>query len=310
MAERPGPDRPRPEVSYTFLVVPDGGRRQPLQHTLSARSLRRVILAASGALGLLVVAALVQVATFSRVREHDGLVRENVALKAEVDSMRRELAELAPVIQRVRAYDEQLRGLAASGSLPGFGPLDAESMAERDAWVSGVVGDVDGAAPLSRDLIYADLAAIDFESLDENLARLQRASEAMPQLWPVEGQVTSGFGWRRDPFGRARWKFHGGLDIGTEYGTPILATGAGTVVFSDWHSGHGRMVELDHGGGIATRYCHASQLLVSEGEEVLAGQTVALVGSSGMSTGPHLHYELVVDGERVDPRPYLPTDGP
>jgi murein DD-endopeptidase MepM/ murein hydrolase activator NlpD len=289
MAERPGPDRPRPEVSYTFLVVPDGGRRQPLQHTLSARSLRRVILAASGALGLLVVAALVQVATFSRVREHDGLVRENVALKAEVDSMRRELAELAPVIQRVRAYDEQLRGLAASGSLPGF---------------------VDGAAPLSRDLIYADLAAIDFESLDENLARLQRASEAMPQLWPVEGQVTSGFGWRRDPFGRARWKFHGGLDIGTEYGTPILATGAGTVVFSDWHSGHGRMVELDHGGGIATRYCHASQLLVSEGEEVLAGQTVALVGSSGMSTGPHLHYELVVDGERVDPRPYLPTDGP
>ncbi len=309
MSTAPGRERPRPERRYTFLVVADGGGGQPVQYTIGLRRLRLILGLGGGGLGALVLAAVVQVATFSRVTAHDALVSENLALKGEVESVRRELGELEPLIQRVRAYDEQLRGLAATGSLPGFGPLDGEAMASREAWIAGVVGDTDPQPTLTPAALFTELAAIDFEALEENLARLQRASEAMPQLWPVEGQLTSGFGWRRDPFARSRWKFHGGLDIGAEYGTPILSTGAGTVDFVGWHSGHGQMVEIDHGGGIQTRYCHASQLLVLEGEEVLAGQTVALVGSTGMSTGPHLHYELVIDDERVDPRPYLPVDG-
>jgi murein DD-endopeptidase MepM/ murein hydrolase activator NlpD len=307
MTQRPGPGRPRPDPRYTFMVVADAGRGQPLQWTLPRRRLRAALAGTSLTLGFLVLAAVVQVATFSRVRDHDALVVQNLELKAEVEGVRHQLEELAPVIQRVRAYDEQLRGLAAAGSLPGFGPLDADAMASRDAWMSGVVGGDGGRSTPSALSLFTELAEIDLDALDDNLARLQRSTEAMPQLWPVEGQVTSGFGWRRDPFGRARWKFHGGLDIGADYGSAILATGGGTVVFVGWHSGHGRMVEIDHGGGITTRYCHASQLLAVEGEEVLAGQTVALVGSSGMSTGPHLHYELVINDEKVDPRLYLPS---
>ncbi len=304
----PAGERPRPEPHYTFVVVADGGRGQPHQITVTRGRVRAIVATAGAGLGGLVLAAIVQAATFSRVTDHDQLVSQNVQLKAEVESVRRELGELAPLIQRVRAYDEQLRGLAAAGSLPGFGPLDADALAAREAWISGVVGAPRPDSELTSAFLFAELAAIDLDALDDNLDRLQRSTESMPQLWPVDGPVTSGFGWRRDPFGRTRWKFHGGLDIGAEYGSAILATGAGTITFAGWHSGHGRMVEVDHGGGIATRYCHASELLVLEGEDVLAGQTVALVGSSGMSTGPHLHYELVLNDERVDPRPYLPTD--
>lgn len=315
MSEAHGPavpdPPPEPERRYTLLLVPEDGRGAVVEHRFSVRQARVVATAAGGFTALLVLAAVVQVATLSRVLGHDEIVAENLAIKAELESTNSKLAELEPLVERVRAYDEQLRGMAARGALPGFGPLDEESMAARDQWIRGVVGDgAAGSSTLTSEELFAELQRIDFDALDQNLQTLEQASEAMPQLWPVEGVITSGFGWRHDPFARTHWKFHGGLDIGAEYGSPILATGAGVVTFSGWDSGHGRMVEVDHGGGISTRYCHASQLLVQQGNEVLAGETLALVGSSGMSTGPHLHYELFIDGEKVDPYPYLPAGGP
>lgn len=307
----PTPPEPgaEPERRYTFLLVPEDGRGAVVEYTFTVRKLRMVATAAGSGIALLVLAAIVQVATLSRVLGHDEVVAENLALHAELEAVNTKFAELEPLIERVRAYDEQLRGMAARGALPGMGPLDEEAMAARDAWIRGVVGTPEGGV-LSHEELFAELQAIDLDALDTNLQALQSANEAMPQIWPVEGVITSGFGWRHDPFARSHWKFHGGLDIGAEYGSPILATGAGVVTFADWDSGHGRMVEVDHGHGIVTRYCHASELLVQPGDEVLTGETLALVGSSGMSTGPHLHYELFIDGEKVDPYPYLPAGGP
>lgn len=302
--ERPGTDEP--EARYTFLVVPEGGRGRVIERTWSAQTVRNVVGLAAGAVGLLILGAVIQAGTFHRVVAYDRLVSENRRLRVEQGEIAEQLAELDPLIQRVRAYDEQLRDLAAKGALPGVGPLDEAAMAEREDWLRGVVGHGQpDDEVLDPDALFAELQAIDLAALEDNLGRIQLAQEAMPQLWPVEGPVSSGFGWRRDPFGR-RWKFHGGVDIGGDYGAAILATGAGVVTFADWHSGNGRMVEVDHGEGIVTRYSHASQLLVSKGDEVLAGETLALVGSSGRSTGAHLHYELFLDGERVDPLPYLP----
>ncbi|MSQ02822.1 MAG: hypothetical protein EXR71_13180 [Myxococcales bacterium] len=306
MTERPRVDTAEPR--YTFLLIPEDGRGVVLERSWTRRRLSSTAIGAATVIGLLGLAAVLQLVTLPRVLVHDDVLAENAALRAEVIDTRAQLAELEPLIQRVRAYDEQLRTLAAKGALPGFGPLDEESMAERDAWIRGVVGGASPAeSPADLGLLTQELLAIDLDGLDENLARLQQANEAMPQLWPVEGYVSSSFGWRRDPFGRRRWKFHGGLDIGADYGTPILTTGAGVVTYAGWHSGHGRMIEVDHGQEVVTRYCHASQLLASVGDDVLAGDTVALVGSSGMSTGAHLHYELFLAGERVDPLPYLPA---
>ena len=117
-------------------------------------------------------------------------------------------------------------------------------------------------------------------------------------IWPVSGPVTSGFG--------MRWgRMHEGIDIAASIGTPVHAAAAGTVIYASWMTGYGNLVVVDHGNGLATAYAHASALLVHVGQPVAQGQTVSLVGSTGNSTGPHLHFEVRVNGVAVDPLLYL-----
>ena len=130
---------------------------------------------------------------------------------------------------------------------------------------------------------------------------LTDAASNVPAIWPTTGVVTSPYG--------LRWggtDFHPGMDIANDMGTPIVATADGIVVVAGWNSGgYGNMVDIDHGNGIMTRYGHASQVLVSAGQYVKRGQIIALMGSTGFSTGPHVHYEVHVNGQRVNPISYL-----
>ncbi|MHC1759550.1 MAG: murein hydrolase activator EnvC [Negativicutes bacterium] len=124
-------------------------------------------------------------------------------------------------------------------------------------------------------------------------------------VWPAEGEITSPFGWRVHPiFGTQR--LHTGIDIGADYGDATRAADGGVVIHSDWMGGYGNAVIIDHGNGISTLYAHNSQLLVSEGQTVAKGQTVARVGSTGYSTGPHLHFEVRQNGSPVNPLNFLP----
>ncbi len=117
-------------------------------------------------------------------------------------------------------------------------------------------------------------------------------------IWPVNGTVVSGFG--------IRWgRMHEGIDITASIGTPIWAAAAGTVIHAGWLGGYGNLVVVDHGDGLATAYAHASSILVSVGQSVAQGETIALVGSTGNSSGPHLHFEVRVNGVAVDPLLYL-----
>jgi murein DD-endopeptidase MepM/ murein hydrolase activator NlpD len=117
-------------------------------------------------------------------------------------------------------------------------------------------------------------------------------------IWPCDGVVTSGFG--------MRWgRMHEGIDIGCASGAPNRAAAAGTVIYAGWMSGYGNLVVIDHGNGLSTAYAHASSLAVSVGQSVSQGQTVSYVGSTGHSTGPHLHFEVRVNGIAVDPLQYL-----
>jgi murein DD-endopeptidase MepM/ murein hydrolase activator NlpD len=117
-------------------------------------------------------------------------------------------------------------------------------------------------------------------------------------IWPVNGAVVSGFGWRGS-------RMHEGIDITASSGTPIWAAAAGTVIWASWRGGYGNCVVLDHGNGLATLYAHASAILVGVGQSVGQGETIALVGSTGNSSGPHLHFEVRVNGTAVDPLGYL-----
>ncbi|MCP5468009.1 MAG: M23 family metallopeptidase [Deltaproteobacteria bacterium] len=125
-----------------------------------------------------------------------------------------------------------------------------------------------------------------------------------PSQWPVHGWLTSGFGYRVSPWAR-RVKMHNGIDIAAAYGTPIKAPSDGVVSFAAHKGGYGRTIMIDHGFGIQTLYGHTSEVFVEEGDQVQKGQIIAAVGSSGASTGPHLHYEVQVDGVPTDPMSYI-----
>jgi Membrane proteins related to metalloendopeptidases len=118
--------------------------------------------------------------------------------------------------------------------------------------------------------------------------------------WPVVGKINSRFGWRGDPFSGRR-DFHTGLDIKGPSGRAIVVSKSGVVVYAGWMSGYGRTVVVDHGGGYTTLYGHCSRLMVRSGSRVQQGQTVAAVGSTGRSTGSHLHFEVRVNGRPINP---------
>jgi murein DD-endopeptidase MepM/ murein hydrolase activator NlpD len=138
------------------------------------------------------------------------------------------------------------------------------------------------------------------------MERLNRTMALVPYRKPVIGEVefTSGFGVRSDPF-LGRPAMHTGLDFRAQTGDPVRATANGKVVSSGWSGGYGRMVEIDHGNGLSTRYGHLSEINVKVGDAVRIGQVIGEVGSTGRSTGPHLHYETRIDGEAVDPQKFL-----
>lgn len=122
--------------------------------------------------------------------------------------------------------------------------------------------------------------------------------------WPVTGTITSPFGWRSNPFGGSP-EFHQGLDIAAPTGTTVTAAAAGTVIMAQWYGGYGNYILIDHGGGYSTGYGHLSAIYVSNGQAVKRGQAIGAVGSTGASTGPHLHFEVRIDGKPVDPAPRL-----
>jgi murein DD-endopeptidase MepM/ murein hydrolase activator NlpD len=126
-----------------------------------------------------------------------------------------------------------------------------------------------------------------------------------PTLWPVRGNISSGFGWRRNPFGGRGSEHHNGIDIPARSGTPIRAAGGGTVTFAGWQNGYGNTIVIDHGNGITTKYAHNTRNAVSEGWRVERGDIIAYVGSTGRSTGAHLHYEVRINGAAVNPVSFL-----
>jgi murein DD-endopeptidase MepM/ murein hydrolase activator NlpD len=138
------------------------------------------------------------------------------------------------------------------------------------------------------------------------LERLTRAISSVPLRRPVMGEPepASGFGVRMDPFLKAP-AMHTGLDLRSEAGDPVRVTATGTVSVAGWSGGYGKLVEVDHGHGLVTRYGHLSVIDVQVGQIVKVGQIVGKVGSTGRSTGPHLHYETRVDGEAIDPQRFL-----
>ncbi len=159
---------------------------------------------------------------------------------------------------------------------------------------------------------FEALAAADldprFERLGLSLARMavfERALDGIPQVVPASIEsITSGFGYRRDPF-NGRGAMHAGIDFKGATGSPIFAAAGGRVTYAGWKSGYGQAIEITHGNGMLTRYAHLSRIDVKVGQPLAAGSTIGGLGSTGRSTGPHLHFEVRINDRAVNPRPFL-----
>ncbi len=164
-----------------------------------------------------------------------------------------------------------------------------------------------GGASYEEDGPYLEMeetAAANFFMLDVEDMEIPLAG-VLPSLLPCDGIVTSGFGWRRLGRRARRGRLHKGMDIAAPYGTPIVAAAPGKVIFVGRKGGYGHTVIVDHGGELSTLYAHNSQIFVKEGDYVTKGQEISPLGSTGHSTGPHLHYEVRVEGVPVNPERFF-----
>ena len=213
------------------------------------------------------------------------------------------LAQSVPLIRANSMWAATVDGVNIDGR--GQIVVILDSGVEKDQPVRGQGGParpVDSAAALAA--LVAKTERLEREMRDyEDLLRRRGMT---PSIWPVSGKLESGMGGRRNPFGGRGFEYHEGQDIDAVYGTPVMVAASGTVTIAGRERGYGNVIYVDHGAGLSTRYGHLSQIDVKIGQTVTRGQTIGLVGSTGRSTGPHLHYEVRINNQPVDPRQYLP----
>ncbi|PRY05113.1 M23 family metallopeptidase [Paraburkholderia sp. BL25I1N1] len=260
--------------------------------------------------------------------EHDYAIDQLGKLNASVAQIEPRIARLTAQVGDLRDFEARLntpRPAPRASAVPAA-PAAASAASEADSSATDSEGEGGPALPPRRcsDLTpslgrhadagrtgeHLDCLAATLSALEQQTADHALAYAAFPGRMPADGaRFGSPFGNRTDPFTH-RLSFHPGLDLVAKTGTPILAAAGGRVVFAGEKSGYGNAVEIDHGNGLMTRYGHASRIVVHVGDLVLPRQYIADVGSTGRSTGPHLHFEVLVDGAPVNPVAYLALFAP
>jgi murein DD-endopeptidase MepM/ murein hydrolase activator NlpD len=241
------------------------------------------------------------------------LRRDSKIRKIQVEKFSQQVKNFETEMARLERFEKKLRVITAlehssksvEKSWGVGGPYGLSTNSFTTAMGRGADNMVDR---LSNGLDYlgrqAKIQSISFQELDDFFKNQKSFLSSTPSIWPTRGWVTSNFGFRKSPFTGLREK-HEGWDIAARNGAPIRATADGVVVVEGREYGYGNLVEIDHGYGIVTRYGHNSKHLVKVGDRVKRGQVVSLVGSTGRSTGPHLHYEILLNGVPVSPKNYI-----
>ena len=279
---------------------------------LSLRSLRVLAVGAGAAVVLLTVGAVLSIYTLmngemhasetAQLREANRIQQEQIlqvskkasALQQDLDSLRRAEDGLRAIVGAPpAAADETVQeGMVA--------PTGGEQHTPTTADLSEALEMIEERLSTRRSSVdlLAETMRREFPGAASYAS--DSAPHTTPSIWPAAGYVSSPYGLRFNGT-----EFHQGIDIAADMGAPIVATADGVVTAAGWNGGYGNMVDVDHGGGIVTRYGHASAVAVTVGQQVRRGEVIAYVGSTGRSTGPHVHYEVRVDGQPVNPAGYL-----
>ena len=251
--------------------------------------------AAGSVAGILLVAVTFTILFFvsiKRDRQYRATIAENAKLKSSAEKMTTRLSELS---RRLDDFEERTRKLAIVAGLPALA----------DAGLGGVGGALPDSANGALDLRERGKSLDDrLGALETKLSKQNALLASTPSIEPVPGLITCGFGERSDPFTEEP-AFHTGIDISSPRGHSIVASAGGTVVRAGWVNGYGRCVEVAHGLGLRTLYGHLDEIQVIEGQRVSRGEPIGIVGTTGRSTGPHLHYEVRLDNRPVNPLPYI-----
>jgi murein DD-endopeptidase MepM/ murein hydrolase activator NlpD len=291
-----------PQRSWTFLVVPHGSD-SPRGFSLSEKVIKRLAICA-GAVGLMAASgigvAMSHVALKLRGTDDRSLLGSMTQMQARLDS-------LDDTLRAITRRDQQIRLLAG---------LSADSAAQRDSNGSpmlaigrvselpvGSSSDIDGMIKRANSL------AASFAEVTGTLAHNSERMARIPSIMPTAGWLSSAFSLSRFHPILHYARPHEGIDVSAPMGAPIVAPAGGVVRLVTWETGYGNVLEIDHGDGIVTKYAHCSKIVVRVGQKVKRGQIIANVGSTGLSTGPHVHYEIHVNGKVVDPLTYVLPDG-
>jgi len=299
---------------WTVVFVPHGSEPSKIVEV----SYGLIKMAIGGAALGLAVALLVGYTTMARTAElsrTSRLQEENARLAQEIGELHGRLTTLADTILRISQKDAKIRVLA------NLEPIDPQVQA------AGIGGPTVAPRPvlpteglalrrsqeirvdLNALIRRANLLASSFEEAKDSLASHSQRLAATPSIMPTQGWLTSAFSSMREHPILHVARPHEGIDVTAPMGSPIEAPAAGVVTDAGWESGYGNTITIDHGYGVVTRFAHASKLLIKIGQRVARGQRIALVGNTGLATGPHLHYEVHVNGRPVDPLRYVLPDG-
>jgi len=277
----------REDRFISFIIAHTSKSRARVQRIRVEKKSVTVFVMASIALGLCLVYGLYGLT--QQVR-HLRTEMENQSLRAENERQRQELEKLN---NRVEKVEDTSRKLAEKS-----GVVDDSNYTP-----SGTGGPELPLDEMALETLASKMSRLELDMSAHEASLRQRGY--VPTLWPVEGTLEGGFGGRRNPFGGGGYEFHSGQDIEAGWGAPVVSGAAGKVSFIGWQNGYGQLVVVDHGGGLTTRYGHLSHIDVELDQTVSRGQLLGKVGSTGRSTGPHLHYEVRINDEAVNPLPYL-----
>ena len=239
------------------------------------------------------------------------LNQENEQQKRHITYLTQRIDEIIAKMGELKEFDQKLKVMAnletedeelSPGGVGGSG----YSLTWLDSAASNPHEDQVRLMHHSLDNLNNEIAMLkrDKVSLQKFLENQKKLLASTPSIWPTKGWLSSGFGYRISPFTDER-EFHKGIDISTRMNSPIVAPADGVVFGVDFDSGYGKTLVLKHGNGMATLYAHLQKILVKSGDYIKRGQEIALVGNTGRSTGPHLHYEVHLNGVPVDPRHYI-----
>jgi len=295
---------------FTLIFVPEKGNKVRQFKVPTLLALLSILLLISS-LSAAVWIARDYISIRAKVPELEKLRQENAYQKKQFLHLARRIDSINQRLSELKEFDRRLKVMVNletsedSGGKEGIGGSDQTTMAllktHKDNQKELIRSMHEAIDDLNAEIALGKKEKAELDQFLENQKMLLAST---PSIWPTRGWLSSGFGYRTSPFTGQR-EFHKGIDISTRMKAPIVAPANGIVTRIAWDHGYGRVLTLSHGHGVVTRYAHLSKVLVKKGQYVKRGETIALVGNTGRSTGPHLHYEVLLNGMPVNPLRYI-----